>query len=50
MIFFVIVQYGRIDHVMEYEMTPIENWTNVYTNLFTRNSPYCHLLNFYYPY
>jgi len=24
--------------------TPIENWTHVYMNLFTRNSPYYHLL------
>ena len=24
--------------------TSIENWTHVYMNLFTRNSPYCHLL------
>ena len=23
--------------------TPIQNWTHVYVNLFTRNSPYCHL-------
>jgi hypothetical protein len=23
--------------------TPIENWTHVYMNLFTRNGPYCHL-------
>ena len=26
--------------------TPIENWTHVYTNLFTRNSPYYHLLKY----
>jgi len=26
--------------------TPIENWTHVYMNLFTRNSPYYHLLNY----
>jgi len=26
--------------------TPIENWTHVYMNLFTRNSPYCHLLKY----
>jgi len=24
--------------------TPTENWTHVYMNLFTRNSPYCHLI------
>jgi len=27
-------------------VTPIENWTRVYMNLFTRNSPYCHLLKY----
>ena len=26
--------------------TPIENWTHVYMNLFTRNSPYYHLLKY----
>jgi hypothetical protein len=26
--------------------TPIENWTHVYMNLFTRNCPYCHLLKY----
>ena len=26
--------------------TPIENWTHVYKNLFTRNSPYYHLLKY----
>jgi hypothetical protein len=26
--------------------TLIENWTHVYMNLFTRNSPYCHLLKY----
>jgi hypothetical protein len=26
--------------------TPIENWTRVYMNLFTRNSPYYHLLKY----
>jgi len=26
--------------------TPIENWTHDYMNLFTRNSPYCHLLKY----
>jgi hypothetical protein len=26
--------------------TPNENWTHVYTNLFTRNSPYYHLLKY----
>ena len=26
--------------------TPIENRTNVYMNLFTRNSPYYHLLKY----
>jgi len=26
--------------------TPIENWTHVYVNLFTRNSPYYHLLKY----
>jgi hypothetical protein len=26
--------------------TPNENWTHVYMNLFTRNSPYCHLLKY----
>ena len=26
--------------------TPIENWTHVCTNLFTRNSPYCKLLKY----
>jgi len=26
--------------------TPIENWTHVYLNLFTRNSPYYHLLKY----
>jgi len=26
--------------------TPIENWTHVYMNLFTRDSPYYHLLNY----
>ena len=26
--------------------TPIENWTHVYMNLFTQNSPYCHLLKY----
>ena len=25
-------------------LTPIDNWTHVYINLFTRNSPYYHLL------
>jgi hypothetical protein len=26
--------------------TPIENWTHVFMNLFTWNSPYCHLLKY----
>ena len=26
--------------------TPIENWTHVYMNLFTRNSPYYHILKY----
>jgi hypothetical protein len=26
--------------------TPVENWTHVYINLFTQNSPYCHLLKY----
>ena len=26
--------------------TPIENWTHVYINLFTRNSPYYHFLKY----
>ena len=26
--------------------TPIENWTRVYMNLFTRNSPYYHILKY----
>ena len=26
--------------------TPLENWTHVYINLFTRNSPYYHLLKY----
>jgi hypothetical protein len=26
--------------------TPIENWTHVYMNLFTQNSPYYHLLKY----
>ena len=26
--------------------TPIENWTHVYMNLFTRNRPYYHLLKY----
>jgi len=26
--------------------TPTENWTHVYMNLFTRNSPYYHLLKY----
>jgi hypothetical protein len=26
--------------------TLIENWIHVYINLFTRNSPYCHLLKY----
>ena len=26
--------------------TPIDNWTHVYMNLFTRNSPYYHLLKY----
>ena len=26
--------------------TPIKNWTHVYMNLFTRNSPYCHFLKY----
>jgi hypothetical protein len=26
--------------------TPIESWTHVYMNLFTRNSPYYHLINY----
>jgi hypothetical protein len=26
--------------------TPIENWTHVYMNLFTRSSPYYHLLKY----
>jgi len=26
--------------------TPIENWSHVYMNLFTRNSPYYHLLKY----
>jgi hypothetical protein len=26
--------------------TPFENWTHVYMNLFTRNSPYYHLLKY----
>jgi len=26
--------------------TPIENWTHVYMNLFTWNSPYYHLLKY----
>jgi len=26
--------------------TPIENWTHIYMNLFTRNSPYYHILKY----
>jgi len=26
--------------------TPTENWTQVYMNLFTRNSPYYHLVTY----
>ena len=26
--------------------TPIENWTHIYMNIFTRNSPYYHLLKY----
>jgi hypothetical protein len=26
--------------------TPIENWTHIYMNLFTRNSPYYHFLKY----
>jgi len=29
-----------------YLHTPIENWTHVYMNLFTRKSPYYHLLKY----
>jgi hypothetical protein len=29
-----------------YISTPTENWTHVYMNKFTRNSPYYHLLNY----
>jgi hypothetical protein len=28
------------------DSTPIENWTQVYMNLFIRNSPYYHLLKY----
>ena len=27
-------------------ITPIENWTHVYMNLFTRNNPYYHILKY----
>ena len=35
-----------VRHIMCNIQTPIENWTHVYMNLFTRNNPYYHLLKY----